>query len=321
MIISIIRVKPSSTMASSRIALWLARQLQVPLVSTRAELAQALVEQPRNIPFVIIVNGPIVFCNFDDLIEQIVVNRTRKIVYVQNDYAIEVLKRTGNPDQKNRMRAAMNRFKGDLSYWTSVEATLARAPDTSTLVNWNALTWKLPRVLVGKVPRRDRRVLYYGAFRKGRLPSFDRYFGADPGRYYLSTTKTGMKQFRERYPDLSMGPNVQDVIEEFRGKFSAGLLIADNLSNKVYHCPPNRWYEMLSMDIPILVDRPCVPTLERAGYRIDDAYVVESSNDVSLLPSYLRKVSVLQAQFRKRDPRPQLRKELGLAMMRSRVAL
>jgi hypothetical protein len=276
-----------------------------------------LLEAPRRIPKLIIVNGPVVFCNFDDLIEQ-AIYRTRNLVYVQNDYAIEVLKSTGNPNQKNRLRAAMYHFKGKLSYWTSVEPTLERAPKTSTLVNWNALTWR--PVKDNTVKPVDKRVLYYGAFRKARLPSFDTYFKEHGSRFYLSTTKTGAKQFQERYPALDVGNAVQDVIEEFRGRFAAGLLIADRLSNKVYHCPPNRWYEMLSMGLPVLVDAPCRTTLERAGYVVPESDAVRSPQDILDLlgkPRWLRKLYDTQAQWRRKDPRPTLRRELSLAVKRS----
>lgn len=319
LIVSITRVKPTSTMASSRIALWLSQQLKLPLVSRREEIAQALQQQTRQLRNLIIVNGPIVFCNFDDLLEEAIL-RTQRLVYVQNDYAIEVLKRTGNPQQKNRMRAAMNRFKGELSYWTTVESTLARSPQNSTLVNWNALTWRLPRILDSRPALKDKRCLYYGAFRRARLPSFDAYFRAAPGSFYLSTTKAGAKQFSSSYPGLEIGDAVPDVIEAFSGRFRAGLLIADRLSNKVYHSPPNRWYEMLSMNIPVLVDDACRPTLERAGYGVDESDSVGTGAEVSELlfnPRRLKQIYDRQALWRKHDPRPKLRRELRDAVTRS----
>lgn len=318
-VVSITRVKPTSTMASSRIALFLGKQLKVPVLSTRAELVAALLQAKRNIPYLIIVNGPVVFCNFDDLLEEMI-GRTRNLIYVQNDYAIEVLKRTANPVQKNRMRAAMNAYKGELSYWTTVEPTLKRAPEKSTLVNWNALTWRPPTLFPG-IPRHVRKCLYYGAFRKARLPSFDKYFGVDSNNdYFVSATKTAAKNFTERYPGLDVQPHVEDVINAFGGRFAAGLLLADRLSNKVYHSPPNRWYEMLSMDLPVLVDKPCEPTLARAGYPAKQV-VVDGNEVFAALRSrkFLSAVYESQAEYRRYDPRPRLRRELREACARSAV--
>ena len=273
---------PTSIVASTNLAIWLGKTLNLPVLYDAGVTAE-----PWDV--LIIVNGAFAFCKHLAELGS-AVQRAGRVVWAQQDYTIVPPKPTSDAESPFRKAFADRHAEGlpGIDYWTTV-ARNAKATPQSRYINWNSLTYTAtPSSTIQKerskvVPR----LLYYGAYRNNRESAFMRYFG-DPDHTALvpttvSSSLAGGKRFKELYPAVEVLPAFE------RGTFAAtlrgyalGLYIEDKKSHTEFHSPANRFYEMLGAGLPMVFEPEAVPMLARAGFEVG-AYTAVTAKDLKLL--------------------------------------
>lgn len=267
-VFSFINPSPKSMIASARIARFVAKTLDVPL------LWDASVRDTRW-DLLILVNGAFSFCNVrDDL--AVAVRKARRIVWIQNDYAIYPPVPDGVAESTFRRAFVIREERGlpRMDLWTTIEENTSKT-QSSRYVNWNMLT-ALPKPL--RVTRNvSDDLFYYGSWRQYRDKSFDRFFAK---RRLPVSISSASKKFAERYPHAQ----IVGMLE--RGAFfhelnahGFGLYIEDSRSHRQFHSPANRFYEMLSAGLPMLFEPESRTMLKKAGFD-PKPYIVRHQRDV-----------------------------------------
>lgn len=254
---------PESTVASGRIATFIAETLKLQLVWDNGWSWP----NPINIDTLIIVNGAFAFCKHLETLAWLV-GKAERIVWVQNDYAIKppgTESAAESPFRKAfRTRAQAN--KRGVDWWTTCWPNAA-ATKVSAYINWNALTYEpMPFRNEKKVPA----LFYYGAWRPQREAYFNRYF--DPPK--IDTVASSTSDKFSRFAKLGSGgtftlvdPVARSLFYETLSKYALGLYIEDVKSHGGDHSPANRFYEMLSAGLPMVFQPEALPGLHRAGIK------------------------------------------------------
>lgn len=261
---SVIDMLPGDT-PSSRIARWLSVQFQGRLLDS----AEAITSSQREVLTmgdpVFVVNGPVKFSKHRDemagLLESVIARR-QPLVYVENDY-------TMNPPRPMWLKGRRALY----TRWTNCEGGLRYPQDV--LVNWNALSYSpYPQWPLPPIPRQ---VFYHGAFRQGRVSSFERYFRNPSFPLSVATTKAASGKFHQLCGDeVMLQPPVSLLSLRKKG---LSLYVEDEVTHRVYHHPSTRFYECLSVKAPMVFDSKCLPTFQRAGIDVS-RWVVDSPEQV-----------------------------------------
>jgi hypothetical protein len=122
-------------------------------------------------------------------------------------------------------------------------------------------------------------IIYFGAFRKGRLKYFNKYFHKD---FPVSTSRKNIKLYQKNgiFPLWHPLINWNDSLNTLHN-YKSSLYIEDEATHKDYSCLGNRYYEALSYDIPTFFDSSCMNTIEKSGYDIDDFFIVDSIEELN----------------------------------------
>lgn len=265
-IFSFTKPTPGSTVASNRIATFLAEQLCAPLYyDATVETIEA--------ETLIIVNGPFAFCScLPQLAEAIMA--AGNIVWVQNDYTISPPKPSSKGESPFRAAFRLREQAGlpPMDYWTTV-GSMTDATENSRYVNWNSLTFTkhAPK------PATRRGLFYYGAYRAGRAEAFERYLST-PSAIVSSTSA----KFAEALPNAQHiggigGAAFYPTLQEMQW----GLYIEDDKSHKHFHSPANRFYEMLGAGLPMVFQPESAAMLAEA--KIDVSKFVRDTEGVEML--------------------------------------
>lgn len=293
-VFSFINPSPNSMIASARIARFVAEVLDVPLVwdesirKTRWDL-------------LILVNGAFSFCNVRDDVA-VAVRKARRIVWIQNDYAIYPPVHDGVAESTFRRAFVRREEKGlpRMDLWTTIEERVDQTK-YSRYVNWNMLT-ALNRPLYIDPHARDD-LFYYGSWRQYRDKSFDRFFA---GKKMDVTISSASKKFVERYPHAYIAGMVpRDEFYHELNMHGFGLYIEDARSHKQFHSPANRFYEMLSAGLPMLFEPESRTMLKKAGFDPKE-FIVRNQRDVRGLLGSRRAIADIQRDAWWRDFRGEL---------------
>lgn len=258
--------KPHSTVASARVARFISETIGVDLVDTK-EKAEACV---GSVDTLIIVNGPMAFCDFLEALGALV-TCANKVVWVQQDYAINPP--AANSKAESPFRKAFADKKLRPVYWTTCKKNVVTPEDK--YINWNQLTYDSSPFKIMK----ENRILYYGAFREKRISSFERFF-KEPGiPLTISTTTLRRKKFEAMGINCKFVPAFENVIKD-ACHYDAAIYIEDDKSHKEFHSPANRFYEMLSAGVPIFFDVLSKSMLEEAGIVVPDKWLVKDGKEL-----------------------------------------
>ena len=262
-VIHFTKCSPTSTIASARIARFIQEELEnsripVSLIDTK-EKADLCIRERFDVLFV--VNGPFGFCDWREECVGIV-KKADYIIYVQNDYAIKP------PSQFKKAG-----IKFDEIYTT--------CKGEGRYINWNQLTYNKDLINAkGKGLHSIDGLLYYGAFREGREAYFKTYFDTYMYRTNISTTPKARAKFQainSQKNNHFYGPFSQLAMMK---NFKTSIYIEDKGSHNQIHSLANRFYEMLSANLAILVDVNAVPIFEWSGLELHDSFIVERAKDV-----------------------------------------
>lgn len=246
-----------STSPTMRIARFVADELKIPLLYDRTSAAAH-----RDVKYdvLFVKYGVLKFSNHrEDALT--IYNNAKFIVDLENDYSMV-------PDK---------RFRVADEVWSTVE-------DRTRYCNWNILTrhplsaWQCPRPL--PMVSRDG-LVYYGAFREDREPSFRRYFRDAPYNLTIST-------FRSRKKFMELCGDSAEIVGAFKdpdaaGSWPATIYMEDETSHGLYCSPATRFYECIMTGILQFIDIEAVETLSVAEIPHVDLFTVASKYDVRAL--------------------------------------
>jgi hypothetical protein len=296
----------SKILATSRIARWIRDHLDGD-VQTVDDNNLATFEPPAEFTM-FMVNTPLTMVHARGIpqkdagykLEDLLYKAT-KLVHVQNDYSV----RSPAPDltgmsivvkswtmRQNEGRSAM--------VWSTCRDRCDKHPSMYSYINWNALAFQ--EMMTPMNNRIDDRVFYFGAYRKDREAEFDRYMRRSDDLFIISAPSRGQTLFKERYGFAD--DQVHDLIKipDDLTKYAFTLYIEDDMSHRQYHSPANRFYEALSANMAILVDRQAAGTLRKAGYNVPMAAIVDSPATVRRAMGYREQILSAQKAWRT-DPK------------------
>jgi hypothetical protein len=259
-VVNFTKCSAKSTIASNRIAGFIAEQLGAPLIDTKAAAQHYLAVDGGKSTNAFFVNGMFQFCDFRDEAVQIAAN-AKRMYWCANDYAIQM---PGKLKRLPHVRlATFDNFNDHPAH---------------LYINWNQLT----HGPTAKNPKEKKPgLIYWGAFREGRLPSFRRYIGGAVGKYpvTISTTPKNREKFSALNGNVEFFEGFLDPQVD-PGRWQATLYIEDKESHENYHSPANRFYEALAAGTLILFCKSVVRTFNRAGIDIAP-WLVGSADDVA----------------------------------------
>lgn len=123
-----------------------------------------------------------------------------------------------------------------------------------------------------------RGIVYYGSFRKDRIPSFKRLLTKD---ITLSTHSKNVSKFEDcgvrckvvkRINWKNDGDGLNDYL--------ASLYIEDEKTRIYYNFLANRFYESLNYNCVPLFDYKCTNTMSKCLYDIPDDFIIKDSSDI-----------------------------------------
>jgi len=298
-IFSFVKVTPDSMVASTRIATFISKLLEIEICWDTS-----VAEEKRDV--LIIIGGAFGFAGSDILAALgKAVEETGRVIWVQNDYTVIPPKDESGAESPFRA-AFRNRAQRSLSavdYWTTVTAMTTpgttkgwRIGQGSFYINWNALTFDIDAA--ERTPpdwfnrARGDSLLYYGSYRKDRVKYFNRYFSTPQVKCVLSSPT---RKFESGPSNelVSYEPKIPIRMSTYLAMHGLGLYIEDVKSHAEFHSPANRFYEMLSAGLPMVFQPEATRMMGRAGYDIDP-FVVYNNEDVKTMMD--RRGHTLEAQ-------------------------
>ena len=275
-VVHLTKITPTTTLASARIAKFLAKTLNLEIYDT----AEKIVELAPTIARVVyLVNGPPAFCSFREELAQVILH-CKTVVFVQNDYTIYP------PSQVNKVMRNRG-WVNDKGHVTPPYRWGTIPKKGGDYINWNALTFKNLKQPAMHDGCRDKGLFYYGAYREGRNDSFLRFFSDLRTQLTISASVRAGRKFHVNFPHAHIINPVKDIIDKCGG-YRYGLYMHDNYSTKNYCSPANRFYEMLSAGMLIFVDAEAEPTLAEAGFTVPREFIVNTGMELKRRISQLR---------------------------------
>jgi hypothetical protein len=293
-------VKPSATatMSTHRVSMFISEQLEQPLTWDDSVASEDL-------DTLIIVAGGAVFCPYRDAVGRAAL-RSERIIFCQNDYQSRLPGPVSRAQTMYRKAFRLRAKRGMRSpdSWSIVEDHAKRTP-SSRQINWNMLTW---RPTFDWRPGGDA-LLYYGSWRRNRIPTFDSWFGKP---YRPTRVLNNSGRFAARYPRCQHGESSYTSLPIELRVAGLGLYIQDPVSHEQFESPACRFYEMLGAGLPMIFQPECVPMMERAGYDISP-YIVRAPCDVKQRMSVSVTIAKEQREWRQ-DYQKQIRKQFTEAV-------
>lgn len=296
--IAIFAFAMGKTVASGNIARWLSAYLNVPLYTD----GMVLVDGPWDI--LICVNGPTSWLKDQEALARSV-RDAKHIIYVQNDYTCPPPRSEG--EAESPLRKAWREKPVQTHYWTTCAANMAATP-ASSYVNWNMLGFSKDEPMSDVT---SETVVYYGSFRNNREHLFDRYFG-EPGTDICISSPS--KKFQKYSKHCSVVPPFGTLYVGLAG-YGAGLYLQDRRSDREFHSPASRFYEMLSVRLPIAFQPEAAKTMAEAGYDVAP-FVVRSRDDLGIFMKHRGRIASLQRDLWYRDYRYELAVQVDCALQK-----
>jgi hypothetical protein len=280
-----------STSPTMRIAKFVAAELNAPLIHNRESALQWL---KTKFDVLFVKHG---LLKFSDHREQAIeiYDKAQMTVNLENDYTFKVDSRFKEPDET----------------WSTVAGK-------TRYINYNVIT-RLPlerwKIILERPNVTREGLIYYGAHRVDRVPSFVRYFHNAPYPITISSFRGGQKFFATCGKHVEIVGAFRDPL--FPTAWPMTIYIEDETSHTLYCSPATRFYECLQMGLSQVVDKASVSTLQRAGFKVPDFMIVENQADVAKSLKNWQGIYAKQVDLWWRDFAGELRKQFWAAMKAS----
>jgi hypothetical protein len=193
-------------------------------------------------------------------------NPDAKLFFVTNEYNL------GEPTILWKVAKTGRHYEVIANHPSKVSKIVEKYTSAWHNININSLCYSAPT----QAPSiRPHKTIYYGSFRKGRIPYFRKWLGKE--KIVVSTHAKNREKFRSAGCD---GPFVDRV--SFRNgdlsTYGYSLYIEDEKTHVHYNHLANRFYEALSNNVVPIFDSSCAGTLQTAGY--EQPIIVNSLSDL-----------------------------------------
>lgn len=200
-------------------------------------------------------------------------------IYVTNDYKLKPPSQCKSGALKEFMD-----YKGESKDYYGFQHVISTLRDlkyagTSHYVDWNMVVYgTLPNAR--SYNQRLDGLLYFGAFRKEREPLYAKYLNSLDYEVYISCS---MGNFAlDNYQRIAPAANyIKKLTPDDFCNYKASIIIEDPYSHKNYTSLPTRFYECLSAGIVMFFDVSMRHTLEQAGVKDYQDYVVCDEYDLA----------------------------------------
>lgn len=194
-----------------------------------------------------------------------------KLFYITNEYNL------GEPRILWMAVKEGRRYSVIANHSAKISKVVTKYTDSWNVVNINALiadNSSLAQDLSSKSG-----CIYYGSFRKGRIPSFVKYFNCE--EIIVSTHKKN----RQKFIDVGVSPQFIDRVNWKVGlkPYQSSLYIEDEVTHTNYNFPANRFYEAINDYVIPFFDDTCLNTLNLSVYKdiiMHDLFVVHNLEDL-----------------------------------------
>jgi hypothetical protein len=247
--------KKGSLCPNVMIAEYVSEQLDIPMIHNRISAITHMDEYD----ILFVKYGILLFCEFREELFKIY-GKAKRIINLENDYTMQ-------PDYR------LTRINKSYEVWSNMPWSVEK--HGGSYVNWNMLTWEEVKYTNPVI----RGLGYYGSFRDDRVKYFIKYFKDTEYPVNISTFSRNAIKFRD-----IMGSSPSTIFGPFKYRqqiqgFEMVLYIEDVFIHKHYNSPANRFYECLYNKVPLIFDKSCINTFNKAGFDIDP-YIVDSQQDV-----------------------------------------
>lgn len=279
-----------------RICRFVADTLGIPLIHN-VETGKQYEDQEFDILFV--KYGVLKFSNHREEALKIY-GKAKRIINLENDY-------TFKPDPRFR--------KANSSYdiWGTVPSN-STAPG-SMYFNWNVLTPTYPAPWLPAAPlpqpSNARTLFYFGAYRPGRVPAFNRFFVGAPYPVTVSAYGKNLQKFKDLDSEIVTIRSRDLAIAK---EYGATIYIEDSFSQSTFCSLANRFYECLQMGVPIIIDVESENTFKEAKLKGFSKFIARNQHDVSTMLAHAPDVAKEQRKMWYRDFTTELKVRLITAM-------
>jgi hypothetical protein len=282
----------TSITASNKIAMWIGSTLKIKLVDDEKSAEQAL---NFDIDKVFIVNGMFAFCEFREDIANLC-RKAREVIWVGNDYAIKFPSNLSFLKNSPKLRRIAQYSNFD--NWANHKYV-----DFNKLLHWDG------------VPKEYKYhgLFYYGAFRKDRIKSFQKWLGTNELDIHVSTAVKNTPEFKKINRDMHVYKASGDI-RKVLPLFQSSIYIEDEFTHNNLMTPANRFYEVIGSKTLLLYDASTKRTLDHAGFWDDDFSVATPSEAKEKLQDYASLRAKQIAMFADRDFRKELEIEFKAAV-------
>lgn len=268
------------TMASARIARWIAEVLDVELWDAPEKIKYEEIDE------LYFVYGLVAFSKFREEMGALH-PYVKKYIFIENDFLGCHLTQLRKPLRERGITPIMlttcpHRLKRSRGYY----------------INWNQMTWDpIPENKITPMADRIPGMVYYGAFREGRINYFKKYMNQDLYPVNVYSGPTGQRKFREIAPQVTTHNQALDLNETLN-KYEFTVYMEDEFSHSHFSSVANRFYECLAAGIPMLFDHNAVNSMKRGGFTDKLTWCsVDSPEDVKHARCHLDTIRLKQYEL------------------------
>lgn len=142
------------------------------------------------------------------------------------------------------------------------------------VVDWNKASWKQEPV----EPDDSGTLVYWGALRPARVPSFKRFLVEAPYPVVLSGALRSKGAWAELAPNATWAGRLS--IDE-AARYDATIYLEDENQHHEFHSVASRFYEAIGRGQFMLIDRECKGTFDHAGLNVYD-WTVRDAEEVRM---------------------------------------
>lgn len=179
----------------------------------------------------------------------------------------------------------------------------------SEYVDWNRASYQRRPT---ETPGDKGGLIYWGALRPDRVPSFDRYFMTKKYVVSLSGAHRSRAKWMERYPRATWQGRLS--LDEC-ASWTATVYIEDECQHGEYHSVASRFYEAVGRGMLVLVDASAKGTFEEADIDVR-RWIVKGDGDVEHALLNWGRLRSLQQKTLVRDYTEDVVKQLRAAVKR-----
>lgn len=289
-----------TTLASARIARFLATYFKIPLIDLNA--CEKL-KTKEKLEYVFLVNANFGFSREGNFLPTAInlLKECKYPIYVNNDY---VLTPPGQIMKEFRPRKFI--------WWSSVPETKGINVKKTIYVNWNKLTYERNQ---DKRKVDFNKIIYWGAYRKKRASYFKHYLNHP--KVSISTTSRAKKDFENACPAAKILPPFENL-SKMLNRYQATIYLEDNTGGHLKYCSPaNRFYEALGAGLPILFQSESINTFKWAGYDIKP-YIVDNVKELAMRLKNAEQIRKEQSKWCK-DYVLELTREIDYALVGTKL--